>query len=360
MKEKNNQREQNINRTDKKLSGKKLIRSISSFIIMVVLLSLEGVVGLPAKTVSAAAGQIYTCVINPCYSHPVTGEIEDAGGKSSYATGQGMVSGVLGTEGMLEVTDNGEYYLTFRMSLMDYTTDQSFLVQKKGETEWAETAIGVTATGEDENGTTADVCVQVPDKDCIVRGTMYVEPMGRNVIFYLYPSDFQSGKPSGMEATIVTEKSAKESSDVQTNDTQTSDTQANDTQVNDKQTDLQNHSKDDNSQSNAESSKIEAVEDTTDGTQEELNSAQGLSLSTASDDNSVENGSKENASTDKETVSTGIYVGTNMSVGTWIFVITVSFALSGMILIGVAAAVVYYFRKNWWKWGEEVDKDEEE
>ena len=37
-------------------------------------------------------------------------------------------------------------------------------------------------------------------------------------------------------------------------------------------------------------------------------------------------------------------------------ILTVSMTLSGLILLGVAAAIVYYYRKNWERWG--ADKDE--
>lgn len=337
----------------KKSFSAKWMRSIGVFIIMAVLLGLESIKGLPAREVNAAAGQVYSCTIHPCYSHPVTGEIEDSGGESSYATGQGMVSGVLGTTGMLEVTGDGRYYLTFRMSLMDYTTNQSFTVQKKGDTGWSETAIGVTATGEDENGTTADVCVQVPQKDCIVRGTMYVEPMGRDVIFYLYPSDYKSGKPSGMKATIVTEKTEKKNSDTQTDrenaksDGERSDP-ANKTDSSSTQSTngAASANSDDGTSTASDSSSVMADSET----EEQINRAQGLSLSTASDVNVADTG----------TVSGDAVSSNDMSVGTWILIITVSLTCSGLILIGVSATLVYYFRKNWRRWGEEMEDDEEE
>lgn len=120
----------------------------------------------------AAAGTIYTCNITPSYSHPVTGVIEDAGGEASYATGQGMVTGAVHTTGMLEVTEEGNYYLTFRLSLMDYTSNHSFQVQNVGDSGWSTPNMGITGNGSDSNGTTADICVQVPSENCIVRGSM--------------------------------------------------------------------------------------------------------------------------------------------------------------------------------------------
>ena len=57
--------------------------------------------------VYAASGTVYTCVIHPCYEHPVTGVIEDSGGEASYATGQGIVDGAFYTTGILELKDSG-------------------------------------------------------------------------------------------------------------------------------------------------------------------------------------------------------------------------------------------------------------
>ena len=64
-----------------------------------------------------------------------------------------------------------------------------------------------TATGADGSGSTEDACIEVPSESCIVRCSMYVEPMGRNVIFYFYPGDYQSGNQTDFKAINVTETS---------------------------------------------------------------------------------------------------------------------------------------------------------
>ena len=87
---------------------KRIKRVLCPILVMFLLLYMGTILA------QAAAGTVYTCKINPSYAHPVTGEIEDAGGSSSTATGQGMVEGALGSSGILEVTDSGEYYLTIR------------------------------------------------------------------------------------------------------------------------------------------------------------------------------------------------------------------------------------------------------
>ena len=72
-----------------------------------------------------------------------------------------------------------------------------------------------------------------------------------------------------------------------------------------------------------------------------LDSASGLSLSTADD---AEDTGADAASTDNS--------------GSRIFQIALAVVISGLILIGVAAAVVYFFRKNWNRWGGAQDDEE--
>ena len=274
-------------------------------LILVVLLSFGGL----SKDVKAASGNVYSCQIARTYQHPVTGKVEDSGGNSSKATGQGMVEGAISSKGLLEVTDSGDYYLTFRISLVDYTSDLTFSVQKRGASGFQVQSVTQTATGKDNNGTTKDLRIKLPSQDSIIRCSMYVKPMGRNVIFYFYPGNYTTGNSVGMKALMVT----------------TSNT------------------------SNANNTNSTASQQTTTASQEStaksnddsLNSAQGLSLSTA-----------PKTTTKKKTSS-------EKSVGTWILILTVSMTLSGLILLGVAAVIVYYFRKNWDKWGDDQDEYDE-
>ena len=111
--------------------GNKIRRALAGALAaLLVLAAGQGAAPLSAR---AAGGNVYTCVVHPCYAHPVTGAIEDSGGEASYATGQGMVEGAVYTTGILEVTDSGAYYLTIRMSLMSYTSGHSFWVQNVGD-----------------------------------------------------------------------------------------------------------------------------------------------------------------------------------------------------------------------------------
>lgn len=357
--------------------------------------------------VYAASGTVYTCVIHPCYSHPVTGVIEDSAGEGNYATGQGMVEGVIYPTGILEVADTGEYYLTIRLSLMDYTANHSFWVQSVGDSGWSEPALGVTGSGTDQNGATNDVCIQVPSENCVIRCGMYVEPMGRDVIFYLYLSDFTEGNNTDMNATMVTSASGTDAAAAQAQqqssgagtsssgssasqsqngaavtpsssslpassadtsqssgsnstasgqtDTQSTAASQTDTQTSGTET---SGTKNDGAEQTAASSETEggnssetvqklensieapaAIQSST-AEEAELNEAQGLSLSTAQE-------------SEKETEA-----ASDGSVGDQIAVLTISITVSGLLLLGAVAGVVYFFRRNWRRWGGGEDDEE--
>lgn len=292
---------------------KHIVQLKNWILILVVLLSFESL----SKDVKAASGNVYSCQIARTYEHPVTGKVEDSGGSSSKATGQGMVEGAISSKGLLEVTDSGGYYLTFRISLVDYTSDLSFSVQKRGASGFQTQSVTQTATGKDNNGTTKDLRIKLPSQDSIIRCSMYVKPMGRNVIFYFYPGNYTAGNSLGMKALMVTTSS----SDTQTSNNNQTTADTNNTA----------------SQQTTTASQGAATQSSDDS----LSNAQGLSLSTA-----------PKTITKKKTSS-------EKSVGTWILILTVSMTFSGLVLLGVAATIVYYYRKNWDKWGGDQDEYDE-
>lgn len=311
---------------------KRIKRVLCPILVMFLLLYMGTILA------QAAAGTVYTCKINPSYAHPVTGEIEDAGGSSSTATGQGMVEGALGSSGILEVTDSGEYYLTIRMGLMDYSSGHSFRTQEVGASGWSSVEAAQTGSGSDDSGTTADLRISVPSESCIVRCSMYVEPMGRDVIFYFYPSDYTTGNSAGMNAEIVTETSASSAnaSSGGTSSEKTADGKSNSGSEG-KAADSQNSDADTGGQATD-------VGGTDTASTDSLDTAQGLSLSTAS-------GMTEPAALD----------GASAGTFTWVLVLTVSITLSGAILLMMTAYIVYLFRKNWRRWGgSDVTLSEEE
>lgn len=333
----------------------KRMRKTIAGMLAVLVLAVMGAC-MSAVPVQAAGGNVYTCVIHPCYAHPVTGVIEDSGGEASYTTGQGMVDGAIYSTGLLELTDSGEYYLTIRMSLMDYTSNHSFWVQNVGDSGWSSPAIGVTGNGTDGNGTTADICMQVPSENCVVRGSMHVEPMGRDVTFYLYPSDYTAGNNTDMTATIVTSASGSGSASPNSGGSSTSGS-SNSTATESGSTgsgsSLQSSSSltasgsSDSADTSTDSMTPELSSSITEAAQPEaeastdktLSDAQGLSLSTAADTDSEDAGSADPG-------------------GNTVFAVAAAVTVAGLILMGAAAVIVYFFRRNWKRWGGGYDDDE--
>lgn len=334
------------------------IKSYGPFICLSIILSFSLFL-FSSKNVQAASGSIYTCKMNPSYSHPVTGQVEDSGGSSSSTTGQGMVEGAIGSKGILEVTDSGEYYLTFQLGLMDYSSKQSFSVQNINDSGWNTVSATVTGNGSDSSGKTADMRIPVPSESCIVRCSMYVEPMGRNVIFYFYPSDYTAGNSSNMKARIVTQNS---SSSLGTADAQGSNATANSSSSSSESTDAQGNNSAAQSQSAtstsnagisngaglsetgssnsssssglASDSSLQNNEAGASSTEDSLKDTQGLSLSTASDTATSES---------DDSSSTGIVE--------IILAVCAGVTISGLILLFTGAYIVYIFRKNWKRWG---------
>lgn len=332
-------------------------------VMMASALGLALLAGFPAVEAHAATGSVYTCTINRCYAHPVTGVVEDSGGAGSGEIGQGMVKGCVYPTGILEVADDGNYYLTIRLSLMDYTSGHDFQVQSVGDSGWSSTGYAQTGTGSDSNGTTADVVIQVPSENCIVRGTMYVEPMGRNVVFYLYPSDYNEGNNTDMNATMVTGSAAsggtaaESSSDGESavsgssgslssgnSSLQSSGSTSSDNSTGSTSSDSSTGSESSGKKlqsSISEAAKPSSESETPSTDSSTLDSAEGLSLSTAKDADATD-GDSASATTS----------------GNKIFQIALAVLVVGLILIGVVAAVVFYFRKNWRRWGGGQDDDE--
>ena len=321
--------------------------------IMTCVLAITLMAGFPAVKAYAASGTVYSCTINRCYAHPVTGVIEDSGGESSYATGQGMVEGCVYSNGILEVSDDGAYYLTIRMSLMDYTSGHSFQVQNVGDSGWSTPSeIGITGNGSDSNGTTADVCMRVPSENCIVRGEMYVEPMGRNVIFYFYPGDYQSGNQTDFKAINVTETS-NVSDGAQENKSEQSDTDKLDESSRETMKSEENDSAKTSDSADAKSSDNAVQTSETVNTESENKEAapqadtevQGLALSTASEISNTEQAGSDAADTSA------------MTPGKWILVLTVSMTLSGLILMAAGTGIFLFLQKHGELWkGDEDDE----
>lgn len=292
----------------------------------VALLALMAAVSSTALAAPAHAdsGSVYSCTVHPTYQHPATGTVEDSGGSSSAATGQAMVESCVSKSGMMEVTDAGACYLTIRLSLIDLTSGHQFQVQDWGGAGWSTPALGVTATGADSNGTTNDVCIGLPSQRGIVRISMHVESMGRDVVFYAYADGLASGAPPDFTPTIVTEAPA----------VQVAAPEAGETPV---AGDAASAPLEDGGAVNEEAVEAESAAQAAEDLVEASGapSAQGLSLSTAPED--------AGGAVDP--------VVENVTGASAVAMLALAAFAVGTGLMLVAAVIVYVFRRNWARWG---------
>ncbi len=121
------------------------------------------------------------------YRNPVTGVIEDQGGEQSIAIGEGMVRSCVHPTALLEVDAEGNHYLTARLHMADSIEGINFMLSDGGEFYQAD----MTVTQEGNN--IIDIRFPVTDENTIVRGTMYVVPMGRDVVYFFKVKGFVEG-----------------------------------------------------------------------------------------------------------------------------------------------------------------------
>lgn len=172
-----------------KYTATKLSRALCSMVMVLVLAT--SIIALPAL---AASNGIYIATATPHYRHPTTGVIEDSGGKSSEVLGQSMTESATYNQALVEVDENGRTYVTVRLKLMDNIQNPSFSVD--------DSAVSASLMQEDYNNNTADYRMRVNSEYSVIRCSMYVVPMGRQVIFYITVSNLQSG--SGDFITSIT------------------------------------------------------------------------------------------------------------------------------------------------------------
>ena len=159
---------------------------------MVVMLAL--VAGITAIPAYAASNGIYTATATPHYRNPLTGKIEDSGGEDSEVLGQSMTESATDTRALVEVDSNGNTYVTVRLKLMDNIQNPTFKVDGS--------SVSASLMQEDYSANTADYRMKVASENSVIRCSMYVVPMGRDVIFFITVSNLKSG--SGDFVTSIT------------------------------------------------------------------------------------------------------------------------------------------------------------
>lgn len=172
--------------------SKSIAKFFTKLCCAVVVLALMA--GITAVQALALSNGIYIAKATPHYKHPVTGVIEDSGGEGSAVLGQSMTESALYNKALVEVDNKGTTYITVRLKLMDNIENPEFEVDGK--------SVSASLMQEDYSENTADYRMKVPSEKSVIKCSMYVVPMGRQVKFFITVSDLTSG--SGDFITSVT------------------------------------------------------------------------------------------------------------------------------------------------------------
>lgn len=124
--------------------------------------------------------------MHAAYSHPVTGTIEDAG--KNEGIGQGMAEGVLDPQALYEEV-GGKRLLTIRLHMMDNVSKVSIAAEKRGSGGFSNVSYDSPQGG----GEWKDFRFQLPAKDCVIRLSLFIDAMGREVVFYGDMGNMTSG-----------------------------------------------------------------------------------------------------------------------------------------------------------------------
>lgn len=183
----------------KKLYCTNFFKTLCGMVVMLALVA--GITAIPAY---AASNGIYTATATPHYRNPLTGKIEDSGGEDSEVLGQSMTESATYTKALVEVDSNGNTYITVRLKLMDNIQNPTFNVD--GSTTSA------SLMQEDYSANTADYRMKVASENSVIRCSMYVVPMGRNVIFFITVSNLNSGSGDFVTSISVNNNKSNNSS----------------------------------------------------------------------------------------------------------------------------------------------------
>ena len=133
-------------------------------------------------TAHAATSAVYTASTAPSYASPVTGAIEDSAGQSNVALAESMTTGCTYPAALVEKDTAGNTFVTLRFKLADQMGAMSFWADNGGD--GAFSAVEAAQMQVDSANNTADWRFQVPSETSNIRVSMYVTPMGRDVVYF--------------------------------------------------------------------------------------------------------------------------------------------------------------------------------
>ncbi len=124
---------------------------------------------------------VYVGSVITSYTNPDTGNVDD-GGTANAALGEGMCRSATAETALVEY-DGSNTWVTVRLLLQSNCSNVAFYT-RNGYNSYSRVNYSITAENAAEDS--IDYRFKVSDAGVKIKGTMYVTPMGRDVLWYLY------------------------------------------------------------------------------------------------------------------------------------------------------------------------------
>lgn len=125
---------------------------------------------------------VYTAGMVTSYYNPDTGNVDD-GGTANAALGEGMCRSATDKTALVEVDGDGNIWVTVRLLLQSNCSNVAFYT-RSGYDSYSQVSYDIIA--EDAANDSIDYRFPVTEAGQKLKCTMYVSPMGRDVLWYLY------------------------------------------------------------------------------------------------------------------------------------------------------------------------------
>lgn len=149
----------------------------------------------------AATSLALSATTQPSYENPYNGVIEDSGGVRARALGESMVNSTVDKQAFFERDTDGHCFVTLRLHQGKEIGDVKFQSSKDDKGAFSE-AIAAQTMQKNAKANTIDVRAQVSSQDAALRVSMYVEPMGRYVIYFVKLAQFEPGNAGGFVESV--------------------------------------------------------------------------------------------------------------------------------------------------------------
>lgn len=144
---------------------------------------------------------VFTANVSASYENPDTGAIEDAGGQSSKAMGQSMIQGIVQPNALVEKDGSGKSLITVRLYQASELGDVKVSYDDSHSGNYSAPELA-KAVKEDAGANMNDYQFAAPGENATLRFNVHVNPMGRDVNFFIKLSDLVEGNTANFNQTI--------------------------------------------------------------------------------------------------------------------------------------------------------------